>query len=72
MNIAVIGGGFYGCYLSSKLGIDYNVTIYEKSKKLMTGAATNNQNRLHLGYHYPRSRKTIEQILESYKNNSYE
>lgn len=65
--IAIIGGGFYGCYLAYKLlkekKINLSIDIFEKNTDLLQEAASNNQWRLHLGYHYPRSNKTIEQCV---------
>lgn len=58
MKIAIIGGGWVGCHLASKLLIDHEVSLYEKNTRLFTETSYNNQNRLHLGYHYPRSSKT--------------
>lgn len=58
-SVIIIGAGWYGCYLASlceKRNIDY--VVYEKSKELFSGASLYNQNRLHLGYHYPRNFKT--------------
>ena len=54
--IAVIGGGFFGMYISeffAKKG--HNVVLYEKENNFMTHASSNNQARIHNGYHYPRS-----------------
>jgi len=65
--IAIIGGGFYGCYIACKLADkNYKVCIYEKKPKPCLGSITNNQNRLHLGYHYPRCEKTITQTIDSF------
>lgn len=65
MKIAIIGGGFYGCYLAYKLIKDKNkVTIFEKNKKILSEAAINNQYRLHKGFHYPRSTQTIKQTKQ--------
>ena len=65
--IAVIGGGFYGCYLAYKLleekKFNLIIDIFEKNRDLLQEAGSNNQWRLHLGYHYPRSKKTIEQCV---------
>lgn len=58
MKIAIIGGGWVGCHLASKLLTDHEISIYEKNSKLFQETSFNNQNRLHLGYHYPRSSKT--------------
>jgi hypothetical protein len=68
MKIGIIGAGFYGCFFALKLSKGNNVTIYEKSNKLLCNAATNNQNRLHLGYHYPRSKSTIAQVVDAYND----
>lgn len=68
MRVAVLGGGFFGCWLACKL-CDINsisrVDLYEKSNSLMMGASKNNQHRFHLGYHYPRSPETVSQILKA-------
>lgn len=65
--IAIIGGGFYGCYLAYKLSkekkFNLSIDIFEKNADLLQEAGSNNQWRLHLGYHYPRSNKTIEQCV---------
>ena len=66
MNIAIIGAGFYGCYIASKLAESHSISIYEKNSKPCLGAITNNQHRLHLGYHYPRCEKTVEQTIKTY------
>ena len=69
-SICIIGGGFYGCYLAKKINEKFkniNVTIYEKNNDLLKEAGKNNQYRLHLGFHYPRSIETINQTLEGSK-----
>ena len=63
MDIAIIGGGFYGCYLAKHLSKNNKVYLYEKNSKLIQESGRNNQYRLHLGFHYPRSLKTIEQTM---------
>ncbi len=65
MKALVIGGGIFGVCAAielSKSGID--TTIIERNKKLMQEATSVNQNRFHLGYHYPRSAATAKQCLE--------
>jgi len=55
-DIVIIGGGFYGVYLSeyfAKSG--KKVLLCEKEKNLMLRASYINQARVHNGYHYPRS-----------------
>ena len=66
MKIAIIGAGFYGCYLAKTLSDQHKIDIYESKQKICMGSVINNQNRLHLGYHYPRSEKTIFQTISSY------
>jgi hypothetical protein len=67
MNIAVIGAGFYGCYIGNMIGAKHKVDIFEKASKPCAAAIINNQNRLHQGYHYPRCLKTIRQTVNTYK-----
>lgn len=53
--IHIIGAGWYGCFIGNYLatkGVDY--LIWEKDK-IFSGASGYNQNRLHQGFHYPRS-----------------
>jgi hypothetical protein len=65
MKIAVIGGGIFGSVTSYFLqNIGNKVTLFEKSNQILSGASSKNQNRLHLGYHYPRD---IETALQSVK-----
>ncbi len=66
MKVAVIGGGFYGCYIANKLSGKHKIDIYEMAAKPCLGSIVNNQNRLHLGYHYPRCSKTIQQTINTY------
>lgn len=58
MKICIIGGGWVGSHLAIKFRNDHDVSIYEKNVKLFTETSFNNQNRLHLGYHYPRNYQT--------------
>ena len=58
MNIAIIGYGWYGGYIALLLQEKYNVTIFEKRSKGFDNSSFYNQNRLHQGFHYPRSHKT--------------
>ena len=59
MNICIIGAGWFGCYIGHELiKRNYSVDIYEKKNDIFLNASGNNQNRLHLGFHYPRSSVT--------------
>ena len=56
MKILIIGGGFFGMYLSEYLAKSgYEVALIEKQDDFMRGASYVNQGRVHNGYHYPRS-----------------
>jgi hypothetical protein len=71
MKIAIIGAGFYGCSIALELVNDYTdiqIDLYEKGKDIFKGAASNNQHRIHKGFHYPRSNETIDQILNNYQS----
>ncbi len=60
MKIAVIGGGWLGCHITSKLKeANYEVTLFEQTD-LFSGASFYNSNRLHKGFHYSRNKATRE------------
>ena len=68
--IAIIGAGIFGLHIGYKLSLrseSVEVHIFEQNKLPMTNASSNNQHRMHLGFHYPRSKKTVGQILEANK-----
>jgi hypothetical protein len=59
MKVLVLGAGWYGCHacmVLENLGIQYK--ICDTANEFFTGSSSKNQNRLHLGFHYPRSFKT--------------
>ena len=61
--IAVIGGGWYGCHIAKCLIQDgHKVKLFERREGLFLEASSNNQFRLHLGFHYPRSFRTRDQM----------
>jgi hypothetical protein len=67
MRVAVIGGGWYGCHMAATLiESGAEVRIFERDSDLFTGASAVNQNRLHMGFHYPRSFTTRKQIISGY------
>jgi glycine/D-amino acid oxidase-like deaminating enzyme len=56
---AVIGGGFYACYLACELALNgVEVDLFEREDKLIGRASFWNQARVHGGYHYPRHTPT--------------
>ena len=69
MKVAVIGGGIFGSIVSYFLQNDnHDVTLFEKHQSILSGASDKNQNRLHLGFHYPRSLETAVQSRNGYLN----
>jgi uncharacterized protein involved in tolerance to divalent cations len=69
MKIAIIGAGWYGCSIGLELSKDFPqflIDIYDSENDIFKGAASNNQNRLHHGFHYPRSLETIDEIKNNY------
>jgi hypothetical protein len=60
MKIAIIGGGWVGCHLANKLKGEHEIKIYEKNDYLFFETSFNNQNRLHLGFHYARNYNSRE------------
>lgn len=57
MKIAIIGSGWYGCYIYKYIKDNFKnieITIFEKENKFFNMSSYKNQNRLHLGFHYPR------------------
>lgn len=72
--IGIIGGGWVGCHLANKLCANHDVTLFEQDE-IFAKASSNNQNRLHLGYHYARNFKTrmlcqntFQRFLDDYEH----
>jgi hypothetical protein len=68
-DVIVVGGGVFGCLSAieiAKKGL--SVKLLEKNADLMLAATLNNQNRLHLGYHYPRDVETAVQCQRGFKD----
>jgi len=64
MKIKIIGAGLFGCAIGYELQrAGHDVIIIEQENDIMQRASKVNHNRLHLGYHYPRSIETAEQSL---------
>jgi len=75
MKVIVIGAGIFGVTASLTLSKNgYDVTLVECESDIMSKASKCNHNRLHFGFHYPRSIKTAKQSLDGYDsfyNNFY-
>ena len=67
--IAIIGAGWFGCHIASEILKlkKYDIKIFDRNNQIFDGASSNNQNRLHLGFHYPRSKITRTQSKNGYK-----
>lgn len=63
-NSIVIGGGFFGTYLASKLSNnDHSCLLIERENDILLRASYVNQARVHNGYHYPRNYLTALRSL---------
>jgi hypothetical protein len=67
--IAVIGGGIFGLEVATTLSkLRHDVILFEKEDSVLTRTTSNNQNRLHLGLHYPRDLETARQSRVGFEN----
>ena len=69
-NIIIIGTGWYGLHIFlfiKKYYTNYNILILEENNTIFNNSSNFNQNRLHLGYHYPRSYNT-RHLCKKYYN----
>lgn len=64
--VLIIGGGIHGVTIALELAKNNNVTIIDSNNDILLGASKNNHNRIHLGYHYPRSIDTIQECKHGY------
>lgn len=66
MRIRVLGAGWYGCHIARTLLADdkHEIELHESGPRLFSGASGANPARLHLGFHYPRSRLTRHMCLD--------
>jgi glycine/D-amino acid oxidase-like deaminating enzyme len=66
-NVAVIGCGIFGAEIALKASAcGLTVKILEARSDILSGASMNNQNRLHLGFHYPRDLETGRQSIRGF------
>ena len=65
MQVKIIGAGIFGCVIAYELDrAGHDVVVIEQDSDIMQRASKCNHNRLHLGYHYPRSIETAKQSLD--------
>lgn len=66
--VAVIGCGIFGAMTALRLAESgAAVSIFERGQAPLLGASFNNQNRLHLGFHYPRDDETARQCIKGFQ-----
>ena len=65
--IIIVGAGWFGLHVAILLQDRYDVTTLEKNPDIFSCSSNFNQNRLHLGYHYPRCSKTRNLCLKGYQ-----
>lgn len=67
VNVAVIGCGIFGAEIAlAAKECGFSVQVYEAKTDILSGASANNQNRLHLGFHYPRDLETGRQSIRGF------
>lgn len=67
LTIAIAGAGWYGCHVASTLAaVGIGVEVFEAAPRVFDAASGNNQFRLHMGFHYPRSHRTRLQSRDGY------
>jgi hypothetical protein len=63
--VLIVGAGLFGCCSAIELSrAGFDVTLIDKKSDIMTGASKHNHNRIHFGFHYPRSIETARQSLD--------
>lgn len=68
MRIIVIGAGIFGVTIALELSKKCNdVTLVDMNSDILQNASKVNHNRLHFGFHYPRSKLTAIQCLDGYE-----
>lgn len=69
MKIAVVGAGIFGVTIALALdAVGQEVYLYDKQSTILNAASRVNQNRLHMGYHYPRSIETMRNCLRGLRS----
>lgn len=68
INVAIIGCGMFGAEIALKAkSYGLSVEVYEAKNDILSAASANNQNRLHLGFHYPRDLETGKQSIRGFE-----
>lgn len=65
--VVILGAGIFGCEIAINFDrIGYDVLLLEKNESILSKASRFNQNRVHLGFHYPRSSETASQAIRAF------
>jgi FAD dependent oxidoreductase len=67
-DVIVVGGGLFGITAALRLAERYDVLVLEEQPDVLVGASYVNQNRLHSGFHYPRSLETALESIDAYES----
>lgn len=72
LSIGIIGMGLYGCTAletiwEMKLKDKVEIHLIEKNNEIFSEASIKNQNRLHMGYHYPRCKQTRDMCFTTFQ-----
>jgi hypothetical protein len=68
MKILVIGAGIFGITIALELSKRHpGITLVDANTDIMMNASKVNHNRLHFGFHYPRSKATAKQSLDGFE-----
>lgn len=67
-DVVIIGAGIFGSEIAIKINEEgFSSMVLEEKSDILCGASKNNQNRLHLGFHYPRDLETGRQCIKGFK-----
>jgi hypothetical protein len=67
-DVIVVGGGLFGLTVALRLAGHYETLVLEEQDDVLLGASYVNQNRLHSGFHYPRSLETALESIDAYES----
>lgn len=67
-DVVIIGAGIFGSEIAIKVReAGLSSILLEAKNDILQGASKNNQNRLHLGFHYPRDLETGRQCIKGFE-----
>lgn len=67
-DVVVVGGGLFGLTAALRLAGRYRTLVLEAEADVFLGASYVNQNRLHSGFHYPKSLETALESIDAYES----